>query len=125
MKIRTATTPGRKLLMAIGIGHRLLDLDGGAQRFDRAGEFDHGAIARELDQPAAVPPDGGLDAFDAMRLESEVRPAFIAAHQAGIAHDVDAHDRRQASHDLLAGLHGPPIARLPHYDMTTAFGVDE
>jgi hypothetical protein len=103
---------GVRRLMAIGVDHRLLDLDGGAQRFDGARELDHGPIARELDQPAAVTPHGGLDAFHAMRLEAEVRPAFIAAHQAGIAHDVDAHDRRQASHDLFAGLHGPPNRRV-------------
>ena len=56
-----------------------------------------------------VTPHGRLDAFDPMRLEAEVRAAFIAAHQAGIAHDVDAHDRRQPSHYLFAGLHCSPI----------------
>ena len=54
---------GVRRLMAVGVGHRLLDLDGGAQRLDCARELDHGPIAGELDHPAAVTPHGGLDAF--------------------------------------------------------------
>ena len=45
---------GVRWLVAVGLGHGLLELDGGAQRIDRAGELDQGTIAGQLDQPTSV-----------------------------------------------------------------------
>src|SRR5262249_10152052 len=89
-------------LAAIEVEHGLLDLDGGAQGLDGTGEFDHGAIAGQLDQPSPVPPDRRLDALGTMRLQAKMRAAFVAAHQARVAHDVDHHDRRESPYDLLS-----------------------
>src|SRR5262249_12790027 len=88
-------------LIAVGVGHRLLDLDSDAQRLDRTCEIAHSATARQLDQPAAVAPDGGLAPLGTVRFQAKVRAAFIAAHQARVAHDVDHHDHRQSPNDLL------------------------
>ena len=41
-------------LILIGVSHRLLELDGGAQRIHGAGKLDQRTVARQLDQPAAV-----------------------------------------------------------------------
>ncbi len=102
---------GIRRLIAIGVEHRLLDLDGGAQGIDRTGEFDHCSIAGKLDQPAPAAPDRGLDPLGTMRLQAKMRPAFIRAHQARVAHDVYHHDRRQSPYDLLCA-HGASRGRL-------------
>ena len=41
-------------LIPIGFGHGLLELDGRAERIDGAGKLGQGAVAGELDQPAAM-----------------------------------------------------------------------
>ena len=41
-------------LIPIGFRHRLLELDGGAERIHGAGELGQRAVARQLDQPAAM-----------------------------------------------------------------------
>ena len=79
---------GIRRLIAIGVEHRLLDLDGRAQGLDRTGEFDHCSIAGKLDQPAPAAPDRGLDPLGTMRLQAKMRAAFIRAHQARVPHDV-------------------------------------
>ena len=98
-------------LIAIGVEHCLLDPDGGTQRLDRTGEFDHRAVAGQLDQPAPAMPDDGLDVLGTMRLQAKMRAAFIDAHQAHVTHDVDHHDRRQPPYHLLCA-HGASRGRL-------------
>ena len=46
-------------LVPIGLGHGLLELDGGAQRIDGARKLDQGTIAGQLDQAAAMPASTG------------------------------------------------------------------
>ena len=41
-------------LVAVGLGHGLLEFDGGAKRIDSTWELDQGTVAGQLDQPAAV-----------------------------------------------------------------------
>src|SRR5262245_47536568 len=48
-------------LVAIGLGHGLLKLDGGAQRIDCAGELDQGAVAGQLDQTPSIFGQNGIE----------------------------------------------------------------
>ena len=41
-------------LILVGLGHGLLELDGGAQRINRAGELDQSPVASQLDQPPSM-----------------------------------------------------------------------
>ena len=47
-------------LVRLALGHRLLELDGGRQRFDSARELEQGGVARELDHAAAAANQNGL-----------------------------------------------------------------
>ena len=41
-------------MLAVGLGHGLLELDSGAQRIDCAGELDQSPVAGQLDQTPSV-----------------------------------------------------------------------
>ena len=79
-------------LIPIGLGHCLLELDGGAQRIDGAGELDQRSVAGQLDQPPAVARQYRLEALLAVFSQARQRAALVAAHQAGIAHHIGGND---------------------------------
>jgi hypothetical protein len=54
--------------IGIALDHALLHLDGPAHRFDRAGKLDQDAIARSLDDTAAVPGNARIDQVAPARL---------------------------------------------------------
>src|SRR5262245_45160041 len=53
-------------LVSVGVGHCLLELDGGTQRINGAGELDQGAVARQLDKPASMACQHWLEVLFAM-----------------------------------------------------------
>ena len=88
-------------LVSIGLDHGLLELDGGAQRIDGAGELDQGAVAGQLDQPATVSGECRLQSLLAMLAQARQRAALVPPHQAGVADNVCSEDRCQFA--LLTG----------------------
>ena len=95
-------------LVAVGLGHGLLELDGGAQRIDGAGELDQRTVAGQLDQPAAVAGQHRLKALGAMGLQPRQRAVLVASHQARVADDIRRQDRRQSPYNPLAGHEASP-----------------
>ena len=93
---------------SIGFGHCLLELDGGAKRIHGAGELDQRAVARQLDQPAAVASQDRLQPLCAMGLQPGKRAVLIPAHQPRVAHDICRKDGRQSPYNPLAGQRPPP-----------------
>jgi hypothetical protein len=71
------------------------DLDRARDRIDRAGEFGQQAVAHELDDPAFVLGDLGLDQVLAMRAERRERAGLVVADQTAVTHDVGRQDRRK------------------------------
>ena len=95
-------------LVPVGLGHGLLELDGGAQRIDGAGELDQRAVAGQLDQPAAMAGQHRLEPLLAMLPQPRKRAALIPAHQPRVAHDIRRKDRRQSPYNPLAGQRASP-----------------
>ena len=54
---------GVRRLVAVGVGHGLLELDRGAQGIHGASELDQRAVAGQLDQPAAITRQRRLEAL--------------------------------------------------------------
>ena len=80
----------------IGRAHRLLDLERGPHRLDRAREFGQQAVAGQLEHPAAVMLDDGLAV--AMPSRSRRRPSACSSLRADMVlkpDDVDGDDRGQ------------------------------
>jgi hypothetical protein len=51
-------------LAGVGLGHGLLELDGGAERIDCAGELDSGPVTGQLGQTASVLRQHGIECSD-------------------------------------------------------------
>jgi hypothetical protein len=94
-------------LVLISFRHYLLELNGGAQRINGAGELDQRAVARQLDQSSAVTRYYWLQALRTMGLQSGKRAVLIPAHQPRVAHDICRKNGRQSPYNALAGQ-GPP-----------------
>ena len=58
----------------VGSGRGLLELDGGAQRINRAGEFDQGTVARQFDQTASVFGQNRIEVFGSVVAQARQRP---------------------------------------------------
>ena len=88
-------------------GEALLDVEGGAHRLDHAAEFDDRAVARALDEPAAMARDGRIDEVGPQRSQPRDRALFVLAGQPAVADDVGDHNRRE-----FPGLaHPSPLSR--------------
>jgi hypothetical protein len=87
----------------VALGHVALDFDGAAYRIDDAGELDQQAVARGLDDAAAVLGDLGIDKLAPMRLQPGERLLLLGSHQPAVAGDIGRQNGRQASLDPLAG----------------------
>ena len=77
-----------------GLGHGLLELDGGAQRIDGAAKFGERPVAGQLDKPTSVLGQHGIEAFGAVLAQARQRPALITPHQAGVNDNVCSLDSR-------------------------------
>ena len=82
-------------LVAVGLGHGLLKLDGGAQRIDCAGELDQSPVAGQLDQTPSVFRQNRIEVFGTVLTQARQRPALVTPHQAGVADNVCSNDCRQ------------------------------
>ena len=80
------------------------------QRIDGAGELDQRAIAGQLDQPAAMPGQCGLEPLGAMVPQARQRAALVPAHQAGVADHIGRNDGRQSA--LLTGQWNSSLPRI-------------
>ena len=49
-----------------------------------------------------------------MGLQAKMRAAFIGAHQARVAHDVQHHDRRQSPYDLFCAHGASRAGQMKH-----------
>ena len=78
-------------LIPVGLSHCLLELNGGTQRIDRAGELDQRAVAGQLYQSPAVTRQYRVQAlFDGP--SAGKRAVLIPAHQPRVAGDVGRDD---------------------------------
>ena len=75
----------------VAADHVALNVHRATDRIDHAGEFHQHAVAGGFDDAAAVPGDGGIDQFAAMRLQRRDGAHLIGAHQAAVTN----HIRRQ------------------------------
>ena len=80
-------------LVAVCLKHRLLELDGGPQGVNGAGELGEGTVAGEFDKAATVARKGGFEALGAVGLQSREGAALVAAHHAGVSDRVGDKDR--------------------------------
>jgi hypothetical protein len=87
--------------IGVALDHRLLPLDGAANRLDRAGKLDQQPITGGLDDPAVVPGDAGLDQFPPAGPQPGEGAFFVGTRQARIAGDVGRQDRDELAFDLL------------------------
>src|SRR5262249_15151014 len=74
--------------LGITLGHSALDLDCAAYRVDDTGELDEDAVARGLDDAAAMLLDFGIDQFAPMALQRGERAFLVDPHQPRIARDI-------------------------------------
>ena len=95
MQAHTEHESGICWLVAVGLGHGLLELDGGTQRINGAGELDQSTIAGQLDQAPSVFRQNRIEVFRAVLSQARQRPALVAPHQAGVADNVRSNDCRQ------------------------------
>jgi hypothetical protein len=95
-------------LFRVALNHQPLDRDGAFYGVDHGGELQQEPVAHRLDDPAASASDQRPSRV-AMRAHRPRRPRLVLAHEAGIADDVDGHDRGE-----FAGLgHFGPQAGEP------------
>ncbi len=94
------------VLRHVGIlcSHVALNLDRASCRVDRTGELDQYAVARGLDDTAAMLDDLGIEKSFSECLQLRERALFVGAHEPTITGDV----RRQ--HSRQAPFH-PPVDR--------------
>ena len=95
-------------LVPVGLGHGLLELDGGAQSVHGAWELDQGAVAGQLDQPSAMASQNGLQPLGPMGFQPGKGAVLITAHQARVANDIRRQNRRQSPYNPLAGQEASP-----------------
>ena len=79
----------------LATGHALLDGDRAGDRVHDAGELDQGAIAHQLDDPAAVLGDQRVDELPPMRLQALERAGLVALHERRVADHVRRQDGGQ------------------------------
>ncbi len=78
----------------------LLDVRGATQRFDRAGEFGHDAVARASEDPALMVCHQRLDRLPA-RPQGAVGAILVRAHHATKFRDIGGKDGRQFAYRLV------------------------
>ena len=89
--------PARRRDVGIAPRHPALDLGSAQHRIDDAVEFDQHAVARGLDDAAAILGDGRIDQLDPMGLQTGERPRLVGLHQPAKADHVSGKDRREPS----------------------------
>ena len=82
--------------VGVALDHQLLDRDRAFDGGDDGGEFQQQPVAHRLDD---APPQPRHDRPRrlAMLSHRERRPRLVLAHQAGIADDIDGHDRGEVA----------------------------
>ena len=90
-------------LITVGLGHRMLELHGGAQCINGTGELDQGAVASELDDPTAA----RRESLFAALAQAGHGAAFLALYQARMANHICRHDGSQPA--LLTGHRTSPV----------------
>jgi hypothetical protein len=83
--------------LGVAVDHRPLDLDGAPHRIDDARKLHQHAVARGLDDAAAMPADLWVDELAAMGLQAFERALFVCSHQPRIARHIGSEDRRQTT----------------------------
>ena len=95
--------------VGVALDHQLLNRDRAFDGRDDGGKFQQQPVAHRLDDAAALVGDQRPRRV-AMLANRPRRPGLVLAHQAGVADDVDSHDRGEAaglSHDA------PPVTSHP------------
>ena len=87
--------------IAIALGHAALNVDGAGDGIDDARKLDKRAIADELDDPAAMFGNRGIDELGAMRLERSMGAGLVVGHESTIANDIGRKDRGEPPFDVL------------------------
>ncbi len=98
-------------ILGLGAGllaNRLLQLDGGGERVDGAGELHQHAVAGQLDDAAAALGQQRHELLLADGAQPGDGAALIPAHQPGVADHIGSQDRRQSP--LLTGQSVPSNA---------------
>ena len=120
----------RRRHVAIAPRHALLKVDGAAQRFGDALEFDQHAVAGGLDDAALAFGDRRIDQLQPYRLQPSERSRFIDFHEPAVADDVRGEDRGKPALDIV-DFHGSethPSARTAHGEVQSRinqnFGPD-
>jgi hypothetical protein len=90
-------------------GDGALDLDRGLDGVCHRPELHEGTIAHQLDDPAAMAGDDGLEQRSAHSPEPGDRPPLVPAHEARVAH----HVRREHGGEPAIGANGGHAAALP------------
>ena len=78
--------------LAVALRHAGLDVGGTGQSIDHAGELDQRTVAHELDKPAAMLGDLGLDEFFAVRFQGGQGARLVFAHESGVAGYIGGQD---------------------------------
>ena len=101
--------------------HGLLHFDRGLHRFRSARKLDQGAVAHQLDDPAAMAGNDRLDHLLAQRLEAGQRTGLVLLDQARIADNVGCDDGGEPALHAGSG-HAMPSRRLWYllYEMSQA-----
>ena len=73
---------------SVALDHRPLDFDGAVNCVDDAAKLDDAAVARALDDTAAMHGDCGIDQIGAQRAQSRQNPVLIYPGKPRIADDV-------------------------------------
>ena len=107
----------------LATGHPFLDSDRAGDCVHDTGELDQGAIAHQLDDPAAVLGNQRVDEFPPMRLQALERAGLVAFHERRVADHVRGQDGGEAA--FRARSHhgwGPPMSltcSLPAIDRSS------
>ena len=113
-----------RLEVGVVLGDAPLDLDRTPHRVDDARELDQRAVARELDDTAAVLGDPRLDELLAQRLEPGVRARLVGFHQPAVTDHVGGQDRGQPAFDSpLVGHGSPPYTYVQRFCATASISV--
>ncbi len=92
---------GRFVLLARRDG--LLDCDSAAHGIDSGGKLNQGAVARELDESAAVAVDRWIDHLPPQGFQPRQGAFFVLFHQARVANNVcDQNSRQPALHSVIS-----------------------